>query len=211
MSRKLLVPTALVAVVSYCAPSAEQGNASDFAGPPPSAFSKLRDRPLRLPEMPRGTCTMTPKLSPATANVPGRPSEAALGDGPVYVAFRAIPRLLDVFSAERSGLQPSAWPASRTVWISSPRYRGPVLVRGRRVDGRARIGFGHAPAPTEELRLSAGSWEERTARFRPWQRAVEKGWRFADVPARIRKSGCYAFQIDGRSFSDVILFGVNVH
>lgn len=176
------------------------------ADPPASAFVRLRSRPLRLPQMPRDTCRMTPKLSPATANVPGRPGEAALGDGPVYVAFRGIPRKLDAFPAERAGLSPSKWRASRTVWISAPEYRGPVLVRGRRVDGPGRIDFGSAATHSPELRLQAGRWDERANDFHKWDRAARQGWRFAIAYARIRVGGCFALQIDGRSFSDVVVF-----
>lgn len=173
--------------------------------PPP--FVRLRSRPLRLPRMPPGTCRMRPELSPATANVPGRPGEAALGDGPVYVAFRGIPRLLDAVPTKKSGLAPSRWRVGRTVWISAPPYRGPVLVRGDRVDGPGRLGFGVTVTPKWELRLPGGKWEERSVTFRRWRGAAQKGWRFADALMRVRAKGCYAVQIDGLSFSDVIVFG----
>jgi hypothetical protein len=149
---------------------------------------------------------MHPELSPATANVPGRPGEAALGDGPAYVAFRGIPRLLDAFPAKKSRLAHSRWRAARTVWISAPAYRGPILVRGDRVDGPGRLGFGVTATPKWELRLPGGSWEERSRAFRRWQGAAQRGWRFADAYMRVRANGCYAVQIDGLSFSDVIVF-----
>lgn len=179
---------------------------------PPSAssFARLRARPLRLPRMPSGTCRMRPELSPATENVPGRPGEAALGDGPVYVAFRGIPRLLDAFPAKRVGLAPSSWRAGRVVWIGRPDYRGRVLVRGTRVDGGGRLGFGEKAIPFRELRLPAGRWDERSSAFRRWRRASQKGWRFAISHLRVRAHGCYAVQIDGRSFSDVIVFGATL-
>lgn len=179
-------------------------------GSPPSEFARLRARPLRLPRMAAGTCRMEPELSPATANVPGRPGEAALGDGPVYLAFRGIPRLLDAFPARRAGLAPSSWRAGRTVWISRPGYRGPVLARGARVDGPGRLGFGQTSTPSSELRLPAGRWDERSPEFRRWRRATRKGWRFATSYIRVRAHGCYALQIDGRSFSDVIVFSATL-
>lgn len=178
--------------------------------PSASAFASLRARPLRLPRMPAGACRMRPELSPATANVPGRPGEAALGDGPVYVAFRGIPRLLDAFPARRVGLAPSSWRAGRVVWIGRPGYRGRVLVRGARVDGRGRLGFGEKATPSSELRLPARHWDERSPALRRWQRASQKGWRFAISHLRVRANGCYAVQIDGHSFSDVIVFGATL-
>lgn len=121
-------------------------------------------------------------------------------------AFRGIPRLLDAFPARKSGIQASRWRAGRAVWIGGPAYRGPVLVRGGRVDGRGGLGFGMAVVPRRELRLPGGSWEERSATFRRWHQAAHKGWRFADSLMRVRTNGCYAVQIDGLSFSDVIVF-----
>jgi hypothetical protein len=178
---------------------------------PGPVFSRLRDRPLRMPRTPRRTCRMTPSLSPATETVPGRPGEAALGDGPVYAAFPGIPRLLDAFPREMSGLAPSSWGSGETVWISAPEYRGAVLVRGRRIDAPGRIGFGPAAMPSGDFRLPAGRWDERTDDVRPsWTHAVRSGWRFAVGKTRIRADGCYAFQIDGESFSDVIVFGAKL-
>jgi hypothetical protein len=149
---------------------------------------------------------MRPNLSPATANVPGRPGEAALGDGPAYVAFRGIPRLLDAFPASDFGLAPSRWRAGRTVWISAPSYRGPLLVRGARVDGPGTLAFGTTAVPASDLRLPEGNWEEQSATFRRWHGAAQRGWRFAVAYMRFRARGCYAVQMDGQSFSDVVVF-----
>lgn len=160
--------------------------------------------------MPRGTCRFTPSLSPATELVPGRPGEAALGDGPVYAAFPGIPRLLDAFPPERSGGAPSSWRSGESVWISDPEYRGAVLVRGRRIDRPGRIGFGPDAHPVWELELAAGGWDEQADRFRRWADAVRNGWRFKVEQTRIRADGCYAFQVDGDSFSDVIVFGAKL-
>jgi hypothetical protein len=160
--------------------------------------------------MKEGTCSGTPSHSPTTADVPGRLGEAVLGDGPVYVGFRAIPRLLDALPPERRGLSRSIWRTGETVWISEPTYRGPVLVRGRRIDGPGRIGFGDAVNPRPELYLGPESWADRGGDAKRWRRAVRRGWRLAYENARIQTSGCYAFQIDGDSFRDVIVFAAQV-
>lgn len=206
MSRILALVFALVGIgLSGCLHD-EQGEPPNAESAPHRAVVPFRARPLRLPRMPFHTCRMTPELSPATAEVPGRPSEAALGDGPVYVAFPAIPRILDVFPPKDSGLPPSRWRVGETVWISAPGYRGPVLVRGRRVDGPGRLGFGKTRSPSWELLLPAGTWDQRAGVLGEWKRAVQGGWRFAKAKMRVRVDGCYAMQIDGRSFSDVIVF-----
>ena len=96
-----------------------------------------------------GRCVFPPTLSPATEDVP-HAGEAALGDGPVYAAFGSpAPRVVYTHVGD-------------TIWISAPEYRGPVLVRGRRIDARGTVGFGSALKPSSELRLPAGSWDEDT-------------------------------------------------
>jgi hypothetical protein len=168
----------------------------------PDPFAKLRARPLRLPARRRGNCSLSPQLSRAT-ELPGIPAEAGLGAGPVYVAFPAIPRVLDLFPPERnSPLEKSRWRSAETVWVSEPAYDGPVLVRGRQLDGANRIGFGTRVSPERELRLPAGSWVERRP-LRAWGRRLHtrKEWRVALAYVRIRAEGCYAFQVDGESFS----------
>jgi hypothetical protein len=67
---------------------------------------------------------------------------------------------------------------------------------------RGRIGFGAGARPRRELRLPAGA---------PWPSQpvdIPEGWRAAKVPTRIRATGCYAFQVDGRGFSYVLTFAV---
>lgn len=208
----LLLPLVALAVPASAAvsPTGDSELAAARAVTPPPTFDRLRSRTLRLPRMPPGTCRMKPELSPATANVPGRPGEAALGDGPVYVAFRGIPRFLDAFPARKNGLASSRWRVGRAVWISAPAYRGAVLVRGARVDGPGRLGFGMTAVPAWELRLPGGKWDERSVTLRRWQGTAERGWRFAVARMRVRAHGCYAVQIDGLSFSDVIVFGATL-
>jgi hypothetical protein len=174
----------------------------------PDPFAELRARPLRLPARRRGNCSLSPQLSRAT-ELPGIPAEAGLGAGPVYVAFPAIPRVLDLFPPERnSPLEKSRWRSAETVWVSEPAYDGPVLVRGHQLDGANRIGFGTRVGPEWELRLSAGSWAEGRKPLRAWGRRLHtrKGWRVALAYVRIRAEGCYAFQVDGASFSERIGF-----
>ena len=161
-----------------------------------AAFDRLRSRPFREPRISirPGKCVFPAALSPATEEAPNT-GEAALGDGPVYIAFASThPRSLNTYPGE-------------TFWVSAPSYRGPVLVRGRGIDAPGTVRFGSALTPSSELRLPAGSWDERTAYVRErWPRASWRGWRFAIEHTRVDPDGCYAVQIDGESFSDVILF-----
>ncbi|HEY3185101.1 MAG TPA: hypothetical protein VGJ77_19835 [Gaiellaceae bacterium] len=79
------------------------------------------------------------------------------------------------------------WGVQKLLWFVHPRYRGPVLVRGSKTDGRLRVRFERGRIPPAELRLPPGT------RDRPSY-------------VRIKKPGCYAFQIDGLTFSRTIVF-----
>jgi hypothetical protein len=96
-------------------------------------FAALRARPLRVPIVPAKRCT--PAIDPRVVDVAGLPrpipAESALGRGPVHPVSRGIPRFLDFFPPERGGpLRRSGWWGNETMWVSEPRYSGPVLVRG---------------------------------------------------------------------------------
>jgi hypothetical protein len=93
----------------------------------------------------------------------------------------------------------SAWKAARVQWVATGSYRGPVLIRGRRVDGSGAVGFGEGRTPDDELQLlAAGQHAPR----------VPGGGRSWLSFTRVRAPGCYAYQIDGASFSEVIAFRV---
>ena len=92
----------------------------------------------------------------------------------------------------------SRWGGQKVMWLASPSYHGPVLIRGLELDGPWRVGFstGDSPAPTAfaELQLAPG---------RGWNAG---GWRSWPTEMRLRGSGCYGVQIDGIGFSEVITF-----
>jgi hypothetical protein len=175
-------------------------------------FLELRSRRLRTPALRPGAYCPNPS-SRDVAQVPGIPAEAVRGTGPVYFAFPVIPRFLDFFPPRKgSPAARSEWRSAEVVWLSDSSYRGPVLVRGRQVDGEGRVGFGSGVQPEFEFRLPAGRWAETREPLRAWGTALhpEEGWRVAIVHVRVRQRGCYFFQMDGTSFSSPgILFGVN--
>ncbi|MGE5434131.1 MAG: hypothetical protein ACM3S3_05025 [Candidatus Doudnabacteria bacterium] len=80
------------------------------------------------------------------------------------------------------------------LWIARRSYRGPVLIRGRQLDGIHNVRFGSGLNPSREMRLrsvggsSPGSWQNRPSY------------------TRLRAPGCYAWQVDGTTFSRVIVF-----
>jgi hypothetical protein len=86
------------------------------------------------------------------------------------------------------------WWQVKTLWFAFPRYRGPALIRGRRLDGNDRIAFGERPSLIDP-QLPAGPTLNGTGGWREWPGATF-----------IRHLGCYAWQVDGRGFSTVIVF-----
>ncbi len=186
------------------------------------SLAPLRKRPLDLPHIRLhggfshgvpGRCFS--EVSVGATALPGIPGEAALGPtrhverGPVYVAFpKSPPRFAGTGPFGRSH-----WWATDAIWVSRPTYNGPVLVRGGRLDRHGRVAFGlRIRHPRSALRLPAGRsgyWARRGIGTSGGLRgALRPGWRAARVPARVRTPGCYAFRVDGRSFSYVLAFAV---
>lgn len=91
----------------------------------------------------------------------------------------------------------SSWEGARVTWTASPSYAGPILIRGAQLDGPHGLGFGEGHVPYDELQVLA-----------PGQQAPTPpgGGRAWLSFTRVRGPGCYAYQVDGTSFSSVIVF-----
>jgi len=142
-------------------------------------------RPLRLPILATGeACPRDPgrRVSPNFG--------LASGDGPVYPTLGEDGRL-DLAGAREEG----GWYYVKVLWFAAPEAVGPVLVRGGRLDAPGEVRFGDGPNPAPELRLGRGGTV-----------ADAPGWRHWPSFTRLREPGCYAYQIDGRDFSTVVVF-----
>jgi hypothetical protein len=191
---KLLVFLAMVGLLAHTAGCPEQ------TSPHPPSPHLSRPAPA--------TCPFSGAIE-----LPGIPAEAGLGpgtddverliEGPVYTVFQAIPRRLDLFPPTRDG-----WRSATILVVSRPSYRGPVLVRGRQLDGPSSVGFGAVSQKERDLRLPAGPWDERRRRLRVWGRRVHprKDWRVAVSQILMREGGCFGLQVVGTSFSYPIRF-----
>jgi hypothetical protein len=121
-----------------------------------------------------------------------------LGHGPVQ------PLLAPATNADRSQAQQGVlvfrpttrpgWYAIKTLWFASPDYQGPVYIRGRQLDGTHTPAFGESPALVDP-QLGPGATLNGTGGWRTWPGAT---W--------LRSPGCYAWQIDGTDFTEVIVF-----
>jgi hypothetical protein len=171
----------LAAVLASILLTAASAGASD-------PWAKLR-RPLHIPHIAPGSpCPVTPARHVSTMFGP------AQGPGPVY-PVGSFPTLTFIYPPQPDQVwYGSKWSGQKVLWIARPSYRGPILIRGRQLDGSHGLRFEGGPDPARELRYAAGVGSG----FR--------GWRAMPSYTRLRAPGCYAWQVDGTTFSKVIVF-----
>jgi hypothetical protein len=92
------------------------------------------------------------------------------------------------------------WYGQKTPWLISKEYDGPLLVRGGRIDRRGQVRF--ALGYGDHLRELY--WEAGADQSLP----PNPDYRFLASATLVRTRGCYAFQVDGESFSRVIVVRV---
>jgi hypothetical protein len=150
-------------------------------------WKKLR-RPLHIPRIaPGAACPTTdPKAFEAAPAFPVLERE---GGKPV-LRFSYPPPRASIFYG-------SPWSGQKVMWVVRAKYRGPLLIRGRQLDG------------PHELRFERGQIPGTKRWIRSAQR-TETGMRRYPSSTRIRSPGCYAYQLDGLGFSRVIVFQARV-
>jgi hypothetical protein len=153
-------------------------------GSPTSARTNLEQRPLHLPTLAPGTsCPIVHghSINPAFG--------LALGNGPAYPVGLGANGTLSFSNFFQDG---SDWGGGKVLWVVKPTYRDPILVRGHQIDGSHAVLFNRDRSP--EMYLS--DYDGGT----PW----------ANIPSytRVQTPGCYAYQVDGTTFSEVIIFQV---
>ena len=187
MSRLTLIVRVLTYAVALALALMFAGASSQAAS---DSWVKLR-RPLHIPHIASG--------APCPASAATHPSlnyGVALGRGPAYPLGPWRAETLSFFYPVRPSQQwyPSDWSGQKVLWIVAPRYRGPVLIRGRQLDGPNLVRFDNGSLPSAELQIPAGGVTS-TGGFRNWASET-----------RLRAPGCYAWQVDGTTFSRVIVF-----
>ncbi len=163
-----------------------------------SVWSALH-RPFALPNVTAGACPSSPvvQIRPVGGGFSGHGSFPARGQGPVFVVAEPPSRVIGL---RPSDLNVHGWYGLKTILAVNPSYRGPLLVRATHLVGTGGIGFGPSgeDAPTlRELRL-----DEPT-------NGVD--WRSWPTVTLLRSSGCFAYQIDGTTFTEVIVFEARAH
>lgn len=159
--------------------------------PDPSATSvweRLASRPLHTPTVrPSANCPVTRQWTArSAAKIPQHLlTPLVLGPGPAYPGIFTDFALLRTRGVVQMVPHGHGWLWNKVLWAVSLRYKGPVLVRGRQIDGPNTMRFDR---PNQsQLRIAYDSQPSNTL-----------------VPS----VGCYAWQMDGIGFSRVIVFRV---
>ena len=171
------------------------GGAASAARKPHWTWRSLH-RPLHIPQLAAGApCPLSPKTKVDL----GQEGVLALpGRGPAYPNFGDAKRVLEFWwppLPQQTDFYGTGWSGNKVLWWVSGRYRGPVLIRGRQLDGPHLLRFEVGKPPPAEMRIDPG----RGLRSR-------KGARDHPSYTRVEAAGCYGYQIDGIGFSRVIVF-----
>jgi hypothetical protein len=128
----------------------------------------------------------------------------AAGPGPIYpVGLDAHGVLSMVRPSQRGSVYPTGWGGQKVLWLGAPTYTGPVLIRGMRIDGDSPVAFqagGGNPA-LPEMQFPP----------RPPKSISATGWRDWPSATLLKAPGCYAWQIDGTTFSTMVVFNAEIH
>jgi hypothetical protein len=163
----------------------------------------LGRRPMNVPALAPGKpCpTSSPSGDLARIGTQGAIRGPAWGSGPAYPwglgNEGGRPVLRFEYPPRPKLWAESGWGGTKVLWVIAASYHGPVLVRGRQLDGPNELRFENGrPGFTDEKRLNP-DWSLRLT-------GPETGANPATT--RLRAPGCYAYQVDGRRFSYLIVF-----
>jgi hypothetical protein len=188
--RRILV-TAILLVLAVAS--------ADSLAAHPTSWSKLH-RPLRLHRLAPGAVCPLSQIDPRTdwerVNIFGG---SGIGRGPVYPGLGGSGgRVYARPDVQYGGI----WAGGKVFWYVRASYQGRILIRGRRLDGPQWLRFNGRRVPPRELRIGPHetvAWEGQP----PESRGVPSR-------VRVRAPGCYGVQIDGTTFSRIVVFSVDV-
>lgn len=163
-------------------------HATSSTGIPGVGVAELR-RPLALPSVGAGQAypvTLArhqpdPNLGVIQGTGPG---------GPAGISTNGI--LAFVGPASATAWTDKSWGGQKVLWAVDGSLSGPVLVRGRQLDGKHEVWF-NDPAVGELV-------------LEPKSPAAPGGWRDYPSDTRLRAPGCYAYQVDTEAGTTVIAF-----
>jgi hypothetical protein len=149
-------------------------------------------RPLHLPHLrPGKRCPISPSQTArwgtdGQLTLTGRGPTYLIGGGRISIALSARDSL--------------GWYGQKTPWAIRRSYAGPILVRGARIDRRGQVRFAYGYGDhLRELQWDAGADQGLPP---------DPRFRFLASGTLFRAAGCYAYQIDGISFSEIVVVRV---
>lgn len=183
------VPSGLTVPATYQQVCATEGSDACNPGTAGSVPAELH-RPLHFPNLRPGQ--HCPTSSGRTINTQYF-TGTALGDGPVRPLI-AMEGDLAHGITDTAAHQYPGWLAFKTLWISMPQYQGPFVIRAKRLDGPGRISFNPQSQKLYPLVVPPGP-------------TANSGGGYRTVPGQtwVKAPGCYAWQVDGLTFSEVIV------
>jgi hypothetical protein len=159
-----------------------------FAAQPAAGLAAALQRPLSLTSLaPGASCPTTAPRQIVDWSGP------AIGSGSVYsIGYDASGNI-----RWSGSLADGGWFYVKILWLVRP-GTGPILIRGRQLDGVNTLGFGSDPVPAPELVLEASDAVGVSG--------ASPGWLSYVAYTRVRASGCYAYQVDSGTGSEEITF-----
>jgi len=157
--------------------------------PPTGPIPAALNRPLHFPALGPGQhCPASPGRPITTADFGG----TALGNGPVRVVIANVGDLRHGVADLGPSSSPG-WIALKTLWFSVPAYQGPFIIRAKRLGHPGPVALGEAPT-VAPLVIPPGPTPNGTG-----------GWREAPGGLWVKTAGCYAWQVDGLTFSEMVV------
>lgn len=167
------------------------GGVPGAATPTPQAdgWAALRQRPLTLPVLAAGgSCPVN------TGKTVLPDFGLALGNGPIYAVGFGAEGVAYYGGSQQAG----GWYYIKVLWVGIPSYKGSVLVRGHQIGGSNDLGFERtdiSASPPQELKLHTDEGGSTPSGWNNWPSYTD-----------VRAPGCYAYQVDGSDFTEVIVF-----
>lgn len=179
---------ALVQPASYQAACASEPTICTSAAS--GAIPQHLYRPLHLPRLAAGeacpTSVGTTSDSPYVAGL-------RFGTGPVYMEIGNRGNG-PAGKVTLGTTQVRGWFAIESVWLSTPGYQGPFVVRGEQLDGSGAVGFGGSSPVDSAFVVPPG----------PGPNGAD-GYRFSPGSVWVTSPGCYGLQVDGSTFSETVV------
>jgi hypothetical protein len=153
-------------------------------------------RPLHLPALAPGAACPVSQVDP-NVDFSSFGIAAGIGNGPAYPVGLASGTLT---LAPAANFNSKLWGGQKVLWFVLPSYTGPVLIRGGRLDAPGTVvRFERGDVPPKLLLI------DRSTAV-PGGVSPPAGTRYRPSYTRLKAPGCYAYQIDGATFSEIVVF-----